>query len=549
MHYLILGAGAAGLAAVEAIRGRDPKGQITLCSAEAGPPYSLCALPDLVAGEIDEEVLFTTTNDQLKRLSVDLRSGWQAETLEATGEAKGKVRFSNQEVLDFDTLLIATGSEPLLPRLPGLDRPGMFTHLDLAGCKALLAALPQAARVAIIGGGFLGVEMAQALIVWSKRRGTTQLAGEAKLAQPASGANDLQVVLVEMEERLLASMLDAQRSELARKHLEDLGLEVKVNARVVELMGQGENGPLQGLACADGDPVICDLAVMAVGVRPSIGWLEGSGLETGSTGGLLINEHMGTGLPGVFAAGDVVEAWDPISGQRGLRPTWTNAAEQGRIAGLNMAATLTSTSTSIATLTEDPEAQGQSRAQAQTPIQVPAQALVESYPGWNDFNVVHIHDVPFVSCGQVNDLPTSIVKLDSPVQLKGARGRPCQTSLYLEDDRLIGVCSMELPANIGHLHTVISQGKRLPDPAKASRLFFETSLLARRKVRPVGATSRETKDKGHPDPLQPVPHQPDPHQPNPKNPNPQDQQRPDPHQPVPLPRTENSKPGRSQFET
>ncbi len=456
MRYLILGAGAAGLAAVEAIRSRDPEGQIILCSAEEGPPYSLCALPDLVAGEIEEKVLFTTARGQMKDWNVDFRPGWQAETLEMAGKATdgsgGRVGFTNREWLDFDRLLIATGSEPLLPPLPGLDRPGIFTRLDLAGCRELSVALPVSGRVAVIGGGFLGVEMAQALVGLSSRQ------RPGRLSDAEGERADLEVILVEMEDRLLASMLDRERSRLAQEHLEVLGVQVVAGTRVTEFDGQGESGPVEALACEKGDPIDCDLAVMAVGVRPNVSWLEGSGLEVGPSGGLAVDERMGTQLPGVFAAGDLIESWDHLTGTRGLKPTWTNAAEQGRIAGLNM------TAEELADGAEAP-----------------------TYNGWDDYNVVHIGEVPFVSCGQVNDLPSTIQKVEAPPQIKGGRGKECRTSLYIEDDRLVGLCTMELPPNIGHLHHIIREGERLPDPDDPLRSFYESSLQARREVRPMSA--------------------------------------------------------------
>lgn len=493
MKYIILGAGAAGLAAIEAIRKRDPKGQIILCSAEEGPPYSLCALPGLVAQEIEEEVLYTTAKGQLSEMNVDFRPGWQAQGLEAGVDDSGKgpkngdrksegkskdigleqvdgiVRFTNGEALHYDRLLIATGSVPLLPPLPGLNRPGIFTHLDLTGCKALLAALPMASRVAVIGGGFLGVEMAQALLGWSLNQ------AQAGLAEPGSGSPGLEVVLVEMEDRLLASMLDPERSRLAREELERLGVEVKVNARVSEFTGQGESGPVQGLNLAEGAPIDCDLAVMAVGVRPNLGWLEGAGIRVGDTSGLVVDETLRTNLPGVYAAGDIVESWDSMTGERGLKPTWTNAAKQGRVAGLKM----------VCLDIGEPASHGASEGEIETGDRP------DPYPGWDDYNVVHIGQVPFISCGQVNHHAGTVSEIKAPRQFIGGRGLPCHTSLYLDGERFIGLCSMELPPNIGHLNTLICQGERLPDPDAPTRVFLESSLLARREVRSMGALKRE----------------------------------------------------------
>jgi len=474
MNYLILGAGAAGLAAIEAIRNRDANGSITLCSAESTPPYTLCALPDLLAGDIDEEALRAIPTGRLEELGVDHRRSWQAQAIESHGDG-WSVRSTNHGSLTCDRLLIATGSVPLLPTIPGLDRPGLFTHLDLSGCQALSSALPRADRIAIIGGGFLGVEVAQAIVGWAQRQ-----------------KQKLEVILVEMEDRILASMLDVPRSQIAGELLEETGVTIRLNSRIIGINGQGNTGPVNGLELEDGTSIDCDLVVMAAGVRPNLDWLGDHGPKIGASGGLIVDARMETDQPGLFAAGDLVEAWAPDGLSRGLRPTWTNAARQGRIAGMNMA-----------TMDDKNDNDGENPASGPDPADDPG----DRYTGWDSFNVIHIGEIPLVSCGEINDLPSTVEAVDSPEGLPGMRSKPIDTTLYIDEGRLIGLCSRELPANIGHLHTLIREGKGVAGPdrfskedhtGKAHRLYFESSLLARRKVRPVGTAPVSEKPEAGP---------------------------------------------------
>ena len=187
----------------------------------------------MLAGETAEETLNTTRAGYFEALGVDYRPGWEAVALKPKARQKegdkGGVEFTNGQSLPYQYLLIATGSAPLLPPIPGLDRPGVFTRLDRSGCKLLKEAAKGKQSAAVIGGGFLGVEMAQAL-----------------------RSLGLAVTIFEMDGRLLATMLDLQRSALALELVKGLGIGVKRNARVIAIDGEGEKGPASGLTCAYG---------------------------------------------------------------------------------------------------------------------------------------------------------------------------------------------------------------------------------------------------------------------------------------------------------
>lgn len=309
MHIVIVGNGPAAIAAAEIIRERDQGCELTLISKEALPFYSPCALAEYVEQRVPREHLFLREQRFYARHHIEMVLGRAATAVDGVRKRVTIGTGAEAQHLEFDRLLIASGARAILPPIPGLEgTPGVFTLKTLADADGIVAHLPRARRAVVIGSGFIGLEAAQALA----RRG-------------------LSVTVVEAMGHVLPQMLDAELASRVERRLTAHGVDVRLSSPAESITG----GPGGVTAIrAGGVELSCELVVCAAGVRPDIGWLSGSGIATAT--GILVDEHMETSVPGIFAAGDVVETND-TSGHRRIVANWPNAVNGGRIAGLNMA--------------------------------------------------------------------------------------------------------------------------------------------------------------------------------------------------------------------
>ena len=326
-HHVILGAGPAGVIAAETIRKHAPNDRITLVGDEAEPPYSRMAIPYLLIGNIDERGTYLrkgaghyaslgVTQVQARALSVD---------------AKAKtIQLSNDQVLAYDKLLIATGSRPVRPPIPGMDSPQVHPCWTLEDARAIMALAQPGARVVQMGAGFIGCIIMEALA----SRGVT-------------------LTVVEMGDRMVPRMMGPVAGGMIRSWCETKGVQVFTGAKVEAIVPNGSENPglLSKLAQAvglhdaptdaaltvrlsTGDKIPADLVISATGVKPCIDFLKTSGITC--LQGVLTDEHMQTNADGVYAAGDCAEAFDKVSGTTIVSAIQPNAAEQARVAALNM---------------------------------------------------------------------------------------------------------------------------------------------------------------------------------------------------------------------
>ena len=306
MHHLILGAGPAGVIAAETIRKHAPADRITLVGDEPEPPYSRMAIPYLLVGNIQEEGTYLRKRvDHFAALRIDRVSG-KASKLDAQGRT---VTLEDGQKLAFDRLLIATGSHPVRPPIPGLDLPGVETCWTLADARAIAARAQPGARVLQMGAGFIGCIIMEAL----KQRGV-----------------DLSVV--EMGDRMVPRMMGPAAGHMIRRWCEAQGVHV-FTGRKVEAIEPGAGDALR-VRLSGGDVLEADLVISAVGVRPAVGFLQDSGVTT--LLGVLTDAQMQTNVPGIYAAGDCAEAFDPFSGKTIVSAIQPNAADQARVAALGM---------------------------------------------------------------------------------------------------------------------------------------------------------------------------------------------------------------------
>ena len=303
-HHLILGAGPAGVIAAETIRKLAPQDRITIVGDEPEPSYSRMAIPYLLIGNIDERGTYLRKSPtHFDDLRIDVL---QAKVTSVDAAAR-TVALSDGKSLAFDTLLIATGSHPVHPPIPGIDSEGVATCWTLEDARKIAALATQGARVLQLGAGFIGCIIMEAL-----------------------ASRGVELSVVEMGDRMVPRMMGPTAGGMIRDWCEAKGVQVFTGTKV-EHITPGK--PLQ-VKLSNGKTVEADLVISAAGVRPAIGYLEKSGVTC--LLGVLTDEHLQTNVPGIFAAGDCAEAMDKVSGKMIVSAIQPNAAEQARIAGINM---------------------------------------------------------------------------------------------------------------------------------------------------------------------------------------------------------------------
>ena len=310
MKHIILGNGPAGVVAAETLRRTAPNDEILLVGNEAAPPYSRMAIPYLLEGNIDESGTYLRkTAGHFAQLRIGERRGRAV----AVNTEKHTILFDDGHFENYDRLLIATGSHPVRPPIPGIDLPAVQTCWTLNDARAIAALAKPGSRVLQLGAGFIGCIIMEALV----KRG-------------------VQLTVVEMGDRMLPRMMTPEAGSMIRRWVEKQGVRVVTKAGV-EFIEPGTSTPLN-VALSTGEQVECDLLIVAAGVAPNVAFLEGTSVHVAK--GVLVDDAMQTSVPGIYAAGDVAEAPDLFSGRHLVAAIQPNAADQARIAALNMAGEL-----------------------------------------------------------------------------------------------------------------------------------------------------------------------------------------------------------------
>ena len=306
MHHVIIGGGPAGVIAAETIRKQAPHDNITIVSDEAEPPYSRMAIPYLLMGNVEEDGTYLRKDpSHLKNLHVN----WAQASVKKVDAATKKVVFNNGTEVTFDTLLIATGSHPIKPPIPGIDSAGVHTCWTMDDARKIMALATKDSRVLQLGAGFIGCIIMESL-----------------------AARGVKLSVVEMGDRMVPRMMGPTAGGMIRDWVQTKGVEV-FTATKVESIEAGK--PLK-VKLSNGKTVEADLVISAAGVRPAIGFLKDSGITC--LLGVLTDAHLQTNVPGIFAAGDCAEAFDKVSNKTIVSAIQPNAAEQARVAAMNMVA-------------------------------------------------------------------------------------------------------------------------------------------------------------------------------------------------------------------
>lgn len=313
----IVGANIAGLSTAESLRRLGYDGRIVLIGAESALPYERPPLSkEYLAGQFDEERVTLRPPAFYDKQLIELWLGRRALALDATTRA---LTLTTGEQHRFDRLVLATGCEPIIPPIPGVDLPGVLSLRTLADAQTLRAAMRSGAarqgRVVVIGGGFIGCEVAA----------VCRSAG-------------MEVTLIEMLatplERVLGREMGTLLADVHRKH----GVDVRTNETVTAIHGGAEANAVSEVVTGSGDRIPCEFVVLGTGVRPATHWLEDSGVALGN--GVLVDAACATSIPGIFAVGDVANwPYQPAASAPLLRVRlehWDNALRQGEVVVRNL---------------------------------------------------------------------------------------------------------------------------------------------------------------------------------------------------------------------
>ncbi|MYB21069.1 MAG: oxidoreductase [Chloroflexi bacterium] len=311
-HVVIIGASLAGLNAAETLRAEGYAGRITMVGEEPEDPYDRPPLSkQILTGEWDADRLPLRSPGELADLNLDLRTGCRAVGLNAADRV---LRFDRGESLEFDGLIIATGARPI--SLPfGNDLEGVHTLRSQDDALRIRGELETSQRVAVIGAGFIGAEVAS-----------------------SSRARGLDVTMIEALSAPMLGPLGEELAEWAKTLHADAGVRMRFNARVADLLGDGR---VEAVLLEDGSRIEADTVVVGIGVRPNVEWLADSGLTIGD--GVICDQYC-RAAPMIYAAGDVarwpnglVAHFRYANPQRTMRiEHWTNAVEQGMAAARNL---------------------------------------------------------------------------------------------------------------------------------------------------------------------------------------------------------------------
>lgn len=421
--YVIVGASAAGTSAIEAIRDVDPVGTITVISEEPYLFYSRPMISDFVSGKATPEKMKCREEHFWELNTVQTLTGRTAVRLNL---AEKYVELDNGERIVFEKLLLATGGKPFVPNMVGADKEGVFTFTTLADAERLLAKLKNIRRIVVVGAGLIGVSVTEALV----KRG-------------------LEVTMVEFRDKILSLLLDATASEIIETAIRKTGVRIITGQTVQRIVGKPENDyAVNGVILTNGDEIQCDAVVIAIGVTPRIELVTGTAVKTNR--GIIVDRHMQTSVPDVYASGDVAEAYDFGLNDNRLLPLWPLARLQGKVAGYNMA------------------------------------GKKEEYEGGTSMSALKYFGIPIISIGLANPIEDGTYEILTRHEPK----KNCYKKIVLKDNIIIGIIlvnDIERAGILLHLmknHVNVKKFKRALLSDNFSLATLPSSI--RRKLYPEG---------------------------------------------------------------
>ncbi len=303
VNVIIIGGVAGGMSAATRLRRLDEQAQITVLERSGYVSFANCGLPYYIGGVIAErdELLLQTPQSLADRFSLDVRVRTEAVAIDRAARTVTARDLDSgaESTLPYDALVLAPGARPVVPPIPGIERA--LTLRDVEDTDRIAAAAAEARTATVIGGGFIGVEIAENLV----HRG-------------------IEVTVVEATDQLMAP-LDPELAALVHQHMRGHGVRLELGS-AVEAIGDDD------VTLAGGARLPADLVVCAIGVRPETGLADAAGLAIGERGGIVVDERLRTSDPAIYAVGDAVEKDDAVGAGRSLIPLAGIANRQGRIA-------------------------------------------------------------------------------------------------------------------------------------------------------------------------------------------------------------------------
>ncbi len=307
MHYVIIGAGPAGVNAAEHLRKFDPSGQITMLVAEDVPPYSRMALPYYLVGEIGAEGTYLRKNtDHFESLRIMLQPG-RASSVDTAAK---RINLLGGGTLDYDKLLIATGATATRPPIPGIDLDNIHNCWSLKDSHKIVASTEPGSKVILMGAGFIGCIILEAL-----------------------AARGVDLTVIEMENRMVSRMTNEVMGTMIKDWCVAKGINVLTSTKVTEITAVSGDNPLSVKTDA-GASLPADVIICATGVRSNTAFLDGSGVKVDM--GIVVDDFMQTSVPDVYAAGDVAQGKDLSTGEYYVQAIQPTAVEHGKLAAQNM---------------------------------------------------------------------------------------------------------------------------------------------------------------------------------------------------------------------
>ncbi len=306
MDYVIVGNGVSAIGAIEGIRLHDKTGKIVVVSDEEVPTYGRPLISYYLSDKIKFETLPFRPEEFYKTNNVEMKLGSRVLSIDTE---KKELVLDCGDKFNYGKLLLATGGTPTKPPLPGIDGPGVHNFTTVAHAEALKELVDKVKKVVVIGAGLIALKAAEGF---------------------AEKGVDVTILV---RSRIMRTYFDETAGELIVEHLEKNGIKFFQGTNTKEIVRLND-GTIKGVETDEG-LVEADVVIVAAGVRPNMGLAAQAGIVTKE--GIRVDDYLATSDSNVFAAGDVAEAKDLLTGEYTVRPIWPNAYSQGRYAGLNMA--------------------------------------------------------------------------------------------------------------------------------------------------------------------------------------------------------------------
>ena len=303
--YIIVGGGPAGAIAAERLRLLDPLSSISLVSTENYVFYKRKKIINLISSSCSVEDLFAKGDNFYDKLNINF---YHRKVIKVEPD-ENQIILEDQSKLSYDSLLIASGGSPISLSLEGANLKGIYTLYTIEDAKKITEQVCNAKNVVIIGGGSIAMKLVKNFI---------------KIG--------LNISIIEKSSHLWPIGFDRKISRIFEKEFIDRNINLHFNDEVMKF--NGKDGKLNSVTLKSSREIPCDIAIITIGIRPNIDFLEGTKIVLDK--GIIVDKFLKTNIPNIFAAGDVAQVEDPLYMKPMLHPTWQNAKKQGKIAAENM---------------------------------------------------------------------------------------------------------------------------------------------------------------------------------------------------------------------